>query len=235
MDKIFETLPLLGLYHQECKKFDDKELYEQQYRKFMRLVKVKLWYGTTTGSKENISQNKYILGIQCDYQNTLNGEKKKTEMHCGTLNSYDIITKELELNEGDYICKFYICFNDIIQYIKFVSKKEKILEVGNFDKSCSKTIKFNLDESPHMIKHFYGYYNEYGLRALGCIHLKRKNYYFLNLIDVFRYRHVLKTNSIEKKKWDDKKINKLGYFEKAFLKFCLLPDAQFFYVVQFCC
>ena len=241
MEKLFEIIPFLGYYHEQCKKFIDKDIFEPQFQNYIRLTKVKVWYGTVSpninlsnGNRENI-YGKFILGIQCDYHNSITGEKKQTEMHCGSLHSIDIITKDIELNEGDYICKFYICYNDIISYIKFITKKEIIFEIGNYNKDCEKTISFNNDESPHMIQSFHGYYNEYGLRALGCIHIKRKNYFFLNLIDVFRYRHKLKNNKEEKEKWNEDNITKLGYNEKAFIKLCLLPDSQFSIVIKYCC
>lgn len=236
MEKLFEIIPNLGYISEQFKKFVDKDIFEQQFQNYIKLSKVKFWYGSTSPDNdvENI-KGQYILGIQCDYHNPINGEKKQTELHCGNLKSSDIYTKELELNEGDYITKFYLCYNDIISYIKFVTKKEKILEVGKFNRECEKTISFNLDESPHMIQSFHGYFNEYGLRAIGCTHLKRRNYFFLNLIDVFRFRHLLKTNEKEKEKWTEEKIKALGFQEKAFIRLCLLPDSQFSCVIQFCC
>ena len=236
MENFFEIIPFLGFYHRDCKKFIDKEIFEPQYHKYIKLNKVKIWYGPCPeikDGKENIRGNN-ILGIQCEYSETITGKKKETEMHCGTLSSNNIITKELELVEGDYITKFYICYNDIISYIKFITKREKFLEIGQYDKNCEKTITFNSDKYPHMIQSFHGYFNDYGLRALGCIHLKRKNYFFLNLIDVFRYRHFIKHNEKEKEKWTEDQINNLKYEEKAFLKLCLLPDSQFSSVIKFC-
>jgi hypothetical protein len=238
MEKYFEVIPNLGFYHQRCTKFTDNSLFEE-HKNYIKLEKVKLWYGSVSqkikeDEKENIS-GRCILGIQCEYQNTISGEKKQTQMHCGSLTSNDISTSELELKEGDYISKFYICFNDVITYLKFITKKGKILEYGVFDKDCEKTISFNFDESVHMIHSFFGYYNEYGLRALGCNHLKRKNYFFFNLIDVFRYRYKLSQDQKEKDKWDEKAISQLGYYEKAFLKLCLLPKAVFFSVIKYCC
>ncbi len=237
MENLFEIIPYLGYYHEKCEKFVDKDLFESQYQNYIKLTKVKLWYGTCcrdSDYNENIF-GRAILGIQSDYVNPLNGEKKQTKMYCGKLTSNDIITKDLELNDGDYITKFYICYNDIITYIKFITKKEKILEIGNYDKDCAKTISFNNDETPHMIQSFHGRFNDYGLRALGCVHVKRKNYFFLNLIDVFRYRHLMKNNQKERDKWTEDKIKSLNTEEKAFINLCLLPDSQFYCVIKFCC
>ena len=46
MDKIFEITPFLGFYHEECKKFVDKNIFEVQFHNYIRLIKVKIWYGT---------------------------------------------------------------------------------------------------------------------------------------------------------------------------------------------
>ena len=80
-------------------------------------------------------------------------------MHCRALTSNEITTSE-ELKEGDYISKFYIYFNDVIIYLKFVTKKDKNIVLGVFDKDSQKTISFNSDESCHMHHSFFGYYNE---------------------------------------------------------------------------
>lgn len=237
MDNLFEIVPYLGYYHEKCEKFVDKSLFESQYQNYIKLSKVKLWYGTCCSDSdypENIS-GFAILGIQCEYKNPINGEKKQTKGYCGKLSSNDIKTKDLELIDGDYINKFYICYNDIITYIKFITKKGKILELGHYDKACEKTILFNQDDTPHMIQSFQGYFNDYGLRALGCIHVKRKSYLFLNLIDVLRYRYLMKNNQKERDKWTEDKIKLLNSQEKAFINLCLLPESQFYCVIKFCC
>ena len=235
LNNFFEISPFFGFYSLQCKKFFDKDIFDSKYQNHIRLIKVKIWYGTTAPTNtqnENIN-GKYILGIQCEYHNSINGEQKKTDLHCGSLNSNDIIIKELDLSHQDYITKFYICYNDIISYIKFITKKGQILEAGQFNKDLEKTISFNLDPYPHMIQFFHGYYNEYGLRALGCTHLQRKNYFFFKLFDVFRFRYFLKKNENEKEKWTEDKIKELNYECKTFIKLCLLPNAQFYCVIKY--
>lgn len=236
MEKLFENTPNYGYYHPQCTKFKDLNIFEQQFQNFMKLSKVKIWYGTikVDENDENIL-GKCVLGIQCEYHNPINGEKKESDMHCGSLKSNDIDIKTLELTEGDYIYQLYLCYNEVISYLKLETKRGKILEVGFYDKNCEKTIPFNFDKNSHMIHSFYGHFNKYGLRALGCVHLKRRNYFFLNLIDIFRFRHLLKVKSDEKEKWTEEKISKLNYEEKAFIRVCLLPDSQFSCVIKFCC
>ena len=109
------------------------------------------------------------------------------------------------------------------------------MEVGKYDKDCEKTILFNTDKVAHMIQSFHGYFNDYGLRSLGCVHLKRQNYFFLNLIDVFRYRYLIKNNQEERDKWTPEKIQALNDNQKAFINLCLLPDSRFYCVIKFCC
>lgn len=234
LNKIFEKSPFYGFYSLNYNKFIDKDIVEPKYQNHIRLVKVKIWYGTVSPKIESEKiYGKQILGIQCEYHNSINGNRIKTELHCGSLNSNDIIIKELDLSQ-EFISKFYICYNDIILYIKFITNKGNILEVGNYNKDCEKTIPFNIEKDMNMIHSFYGYYNEYGLRALGCIHLKRKNYFFYKLFDVFRFRNFLKHKNEEREKWTEDKIKQLEYQNEAFIRLCLLPDSQFYCIIQFC-
>ena len=79
MENFFEVIPFLGFYHQNCKKFVDKDIFELQYYKYIRLTKVKIWYGSSSFIKEgneNIS-GKNILGIQCEYNDLITGKKRK--------------------------------------------------------------------------------------------------------------------------------------------------------------
>ena len=243
MKDLFEIVPMLGYWDMNCKKFHDKELFDSHYHNFIVLSKIKLWYGTSFDNsqpaltnKSSKFQGKYILGIQCEYKNGITGEKKTTDMYCGTLNSNDIETGELELVDGDYIKKFYICYYDIISYIEFQTKKGKKLSFGEFDKNSAKTLQINNEEPAYMLQSFHGCYDEFGLRALGCSYMKRKNYYILNLFDVFRLRHKFKKEPNEKEKWSsEEEMKKLNIFEKAFLKVCLLPESLCFGVLQYCC
>ena len=86
-----------------------------------------------------------------------------------------------------------------------------------------------------MIHSFVGYYNTYGLRALGCKYILKKDFILINLMGILRLRHIFKINEKEKEKWEDpKELNKLSTEMKAIAKLCQLPDAQFASVMKFC-
>lgn len=234
--EVFEKTPYLGYYSQNFKKFIDEELFELIHRNYIKLKKVKLWYGKSDESLNDkfgkiIGEN--ILGIQCEYLNSITGEIKSTDMHCGKITGDNIITKVLDLSNNDYIKKFQICYNNIISYIRFETRFNQIFEVGKYNKNLSKTLKINSEAESYMLLSFYGYYNELGLRAIGCNYITKEKYIFLNFIDYFRYRHYLKKNDEEKEKWTDDKINALTYFEKLFIRICLLPSALFFNIIKY--
>lgn len=234
--EIFEKTPYLGYYSQNFTKFIDEELFDLIHRNFIKLKKVKLWYGTSEESMEKklgkiTGEN--ILGIQCEYLNSITGEIKSTNMNCGKITGDNIITKVLDLSNNDYITKFIICYNNIISYIKFETKFKQNFEVGAYNKDLSKTLKINSSNERYMLVSFYGYYNELGLRAIGCNYISKEKYIFLYFIDFFRYRHYLKKNYEEKEKWTDVKINALTYFEKLFINVCLLPTALFFNIIKY--
>lgn len=74
-----------------------------------------------------------------------------------------------------------------------------------------------------MIHSFFGYYNAYGLRALGCKYILKKDFILINLIGVLRLRHLFKENEKERKKWEDPdEIKNLPYEMQAVAMLCLL-------------
>ena len=236
INDIFEKTPFLGCYNRNCKKFVDETMFDLKYKNYIKLKKVKIWYGKSDSSKETIDdnvKNKNILGIQCEYLNSITGEIKSSEMHCGSITDEFIITNTLDLSNGDYIIKFIICYNNIISYIKLETKLNQILELGTFNKDLSKTLKLNSDKEAHILVSFYGYYNELGLRALGCNFVKRNNFVLFNCIDYFRYRLFLKDNSEEKEQWTEEKVHNLTYDEQVFIMICLLPNSLFFNIIKY--
>ena len=236
MKDAFEKTPFLGFYNRKCKKFIDYELFDKQYTKYIRLKKVKIWYGNSDKEYETNNERikgRNILGIQCEYINTMNGEKKMTEMNCGKITDANITTENLDLSNDDYITKFVICYTNIISYIKLQTKFNKKLELGIYNKNLSKTLKMNSDKDPHILISFYGYYDELGLRALGCNYVNRDNFIFFNFRDYFRYRLYLKKNEEEKEKWTEDKVKSLTFDEQLFVRICLLPDALLFNIIKY--
>ena len=129
-EEIFEYTPFLGFYDKTCKKFQDIELFDKAHINYIKLRKVKIWH------ERNI-----ILGIQCEYLNSISGKTKITDMYCGKISGENINTKVLDLTNNDYITKFIICYNKIITYIKFQTKFNQTFEIGKFNKDLSKTKK----------------------------------------------------------------------------------------------
>ena len=108
MKDVFEKTPILGFYNQKCKKFIDLDLFDIKNKKYIKLRKVKIWYGNSDCEYNLIDDTingKNILGIQCEYLNSLNGEIKSTEMNCGKISDPNISTEILDLSNNDYITK----------------------------------------------------------------------------------------------------------------------------------
>ena len=229
--------PFYGYYSPKYPNFFDYKLFENKEKRNIILKKIKIWYGTPS-VKENPEHIKGsgVLGIETEYHNIVNGKRIISESHCGKLDSNDIVIKNIELKDGDFITKFFLCFNEMITYIKFVTKRGDILEIGKYQKTLEKQANFNDEKYPHMILNFYGYYNDYGLRAIGCSHIERKKFIFLHLFGLFQLRHILKTDNKKKEFWsNEEEIKKLSPDMQTVVRLCLIPDSPFFGVIAFCC
>ncbi len=230
----YKSTPVYGYIPKEKIRFCDKDLFGDDLWKYVILKKIKLWYGTPKSGDDNLKY-KIIVGIQCVYQNTVSGIKTTTDQHCGDISADDIEIKEHELKENDYYTKFYIDMENAITHLKFVTKTGEILELGKEKDHTKRTVEFNDDKEPNMIHSFVGIYNSFGLRALGCKFILKKDFFLINLIGILRLRHLFKTNEKEKKKWENiEELNKLSFEMKAIAKLCLLPDATFTVVMRYC-
>ena len=230
----YQNTPCFGYIPKEKTRFCDKDLFSDDLWKYVILKKIKLWYGTPKSGDENLKE-KIILGIQCFYQDTVTGAKTTTEQHCGDLSSDDIETDEYELKENDYFTQFNIDFEFAITHLKFTTKSGEFLEFGKEKEDRKKTVEFNTDKEPHMIHSFVGIYNIYGLRALGCKHIYKKDFLLIHLMGILRLRHIFKIDEKERKKWEDPEtLNKLPLEMKAIAKLCALPDATFAVVMKYC-
>ena len=229
----YDNTPVYGFVPREKTRFCDKDLFGDDLWKYETLKKIKLWYGTPKSGDENL-KDKSVLGIQCVYQNIVSGVKSTTEQHCGDLNGDDIEIKELELKENDFFTKFNIDFENTITHLKFTTNNGEIIEVGKEKEETKKTVEFN-EIKDVMIHSFVGYYDTYGLRALGCKFILKKDFILINLLGVLRLRHIFKINEKEKQKWEDPtELSKLSNEMKAIAKLCGLPDAQFAFVMKYC-
>lgn len=234
LEKKYDYTPVYGFAPRDKTRFCDADLFGEELWKYVVLKKIKVWWGTPKKTDENI-KDKCPLGIQCTYQDVVSGVQKESEQHCGELSSNDIEVKELELKEGDYFSKFNIGFDLTINHLKFTTKKGEFIEFGEVKEEFEKTVLLNETKEPNMIQCFTGYYNSVGLRALGCSFISKKDFIFINLMGVLRFRHVIKINSDEREKWSKKQeIEKLPEDMQVIAKLCLLPDVQFASVMKFC-
>ena len=229
----FESTPSFGFIQNNYKRFNDAKLFDKNRWVFSRLQKIKIWYGTPIDSESYIT-TKSILGIQCEYLNLLNRKQITTEQHCGKLISDDIIVKELKLEKDDYFIEFSVCFDDIISYVKIATFQGKSLELGTCDENLLRKISLKKNENYHIISCFYGFIDDVGLRAVGYKHIGNAIFTVYKAVDIFRLRHIFKTNEDEKEKWkDNEKINQLNENVQVFVRLCLLPDTQFSNVIKF--
>jgi len=232
-DRYIST-PTYGYVPMNKIQFKDNDLFGPEMWKYQILSKVKLWYGTPKAGDENIKE-KIVLGIQCVYLDTISGKKTQTEQHCGDITKDDVETKELELKESDFFNKFYIDMDKAITHIKLMTKNGESIEIGEEKEDYKRVVELNLSDEMQLIQSFFGYYNVYGLRALGCKYISKKNFVLISLMGILRLRHIFKTNKEEKEKWEKpEELNKLNDRMRTVAKLCALPDKTFFEVIKFC-
>ena len=232
-ERSYEYTPSYGFIRKDYNRFNDKKLFKGKLYLFAILKKIKLWYGTPIQGDNNL-EKKVILGIECKYS-ILGGQKITAKSHCGKLGSDDIEVKELELKENDFFNKFYICSDDIITYIKLESYQGKKIELGEYDEKLNRKVVFNEEKNPHVIQSFYGFYDDYGLRALGFQHIPKIKMLVLNLIILLRLRHQVKNDMKKKEYWSNKKnLEQLDNGMKAIIKSVFLPDVPFSHIFKYC-
>ena len=231
--KYFISSPSYGFITKKFSRFNDLNLFKTKSYLFTKLNKIKIWYGPATVKGIN-KQPKVILGIEPNYR-FLGKNDEKPKRYLAKLSSNDIEVKELALkNNSDYFCKIYLCVEDIITYIKLVSKNGEVLEIGNFDEKTSKNISFNNDKNPHLIQTLHGFYDDAGLRALGVRHIQANKYFFINNMDILTLRYKVRHDNNFKKHWEKQEnLDKLNVRMKAIVKLIFLPDNQFGYVFKY--
>ncbi len=234
ISKRFKPTPCYGFIPRDNTMFRDADLFGTEMWKYQVLKKVILWYGSVKSGDDNL-KNKAVLGIQCVYVDTITGNTTTTEQHCGDVSKDDVEKKELELKENDFINKLYLDFDGGITHLKLLTHSGQSIEVGMENDETKKTIDINLEKTPQMVHTFFGYYNPYGLRALGFKYISKKDFILINLMGIFRLKHLFNINEAEKEKWkNEEELNKLDEKMKAITKLCLLPEQTFFCVLKFC-
>ena len=227
----FNNSPIYGFIPREKTRFSDKDIFGDDFWVYVILKKIKLWYGTP---KNGEGGRKIVLGIQCVYKDLTNGKETTTEEHCGYLGNDDVEENELDLKSNEYFNKFDIDFDDRITYLKFTTNTGKTIKFGERRKETKKYIELNHTNLPNMIHSFVGCFNEYGLLALGCKYLSRRDFLLINIIGILILRHHFNNNKNERKKWENPEIfNKLSYEMKAICKLCTLTDDIFISIMKY--
>ena len=230
----YRRTPIFGIITREGKKFNHCELFKDELWKYAVLKSIKVCWGTPIRNG-TIGKEKTLLRIQCRYKNIMTGEVKDSNQYNSGSLSNDADYQEIVLEQNDYFNQFHIGFDTFISYIKFTTKDKKKIEFGQPNKDV-KTIKLNNEKEPNMVQCFIGYYNDNKITALGCNYIRKKDYIFLHLMDIFRIRHIFKKNEEEKNKWVNS-INSVpkqyDIYTKTIVKLCSLPDAQFYTIIKY--
>ena len=233
INKRIKSSSIIGFISVERKSFKDYELFSSKKDAFYTISKLKLWLGTPREFNSKI-KGKKILGIQCEYTDIFTGDKIISDSHCGELTNEDTKLYELKLENNDYIKKFYLNFDYYITYLKILTKKGKYIELGEFNEEYNKYIEINFESKPHMINCFFGYYNKYGLCALGFQYLSRTNFILFSMLEIFKLRHILKTNEAERKRWENpENLKKISLKMQAIVKLCNLENILFNRIIQY--
>ena len=230
----YNTTPIYGIIAKKHMRFDDCDLFKADLWVYGILKSISVWWGTPSKSGRG-GKCRTLLGIQCRYKNMMTGEEIESQKHCGPIDSSDIFVKIIELKPGDFFNQFHIGFDNNISFIKFCTKNGEKIEFGEPIKDDLKQVPLNFDKEPNMLQCFVGYFDGCQITALGCKYISKKNYIFINIMNILRLRHFFKVNEKEKNKWSDTKLlNSCSLIVKTLAKVCLLPDSLFFCIIKYC-
>lgn len=204
---------------------ETKELFQEHLISSTTVKSIKIWFGTPPGK-----DFKAILAIQVKYINYITGKKEETRIQGAKIEGVDVEVKELEVNEGDYLSKFNIGFEDYINHIKFTTKKEKSIEFGNIIEANERQSVKDINDGNNIILNIRGFFSSNGVRALGCDYMSFNNFCFIRLVDIFRLKSKIEKEGAEKYTKD---MSKLNDAMKCVLKLCLLPKNQFFCIIKY--
>ena len=118
--------------------------------------------------------------------------------------------------------------------MKILTKKGKYIELGEFNEEYIKYIDINFESKPHMINCFFGCYNVYGLSAIGFRYLSRSHFILFSMLEIFKLKHILKSNEAERKKWENpENLKKISLKMQAIVKLCNLENILFNRIIQY--
>ena len=209
-----DTKPILG-----------KELYPDFLHPFTTVKTLKIWYGTT--GKSDI---RTLLGIKVEYINYITCERKETNYQGAPIEGIDVKVKELDIEEGDYLSKFNIGFDDYITHIKFKTKKRNCIEYGIITDNEKQSVN-EINEENNIILNIKGYYNKNGIQSIGFEYINYRDFYFIRWINILRLRHKFKDENSRNKM--EKEYPKLNDGMKCIYKTCSLSDEFFYKILRY--
>jgi len=215
----------------ELKDLSNFNLIEEKYKIYTTINYIKLWYGNPPGNQSV----KSLLGLNVIYVNHYNGERKEIKYQGAPLEGLNFETKELTVNNDDFISKMNLGFdgNGYITHLKFTTIKGEIIEFGEEGPNDLKSVEeMNLEKN--IILEIRGYISPQGIRCLGVSYINYKYFVFSRLINIFRMKFLLNTVPEHKKKFNEPEvINKLDENKKCFLNVCKMPSATFVKVIKY--
>ena len=214
--------PMPGVTEDGDKQWDDCDEFKKNDIFKSKILNIKLYY-----------EKNYIIGISFTYKNLITRKIKVVE-HLGE----DIINgitkiKELNLDENEYISKFYANYDDKIENfltIGFGTNKNRQILVGERDDS---DVYFNSQDDKNIIVGSFGFLQR-RIKAIGCLYYKKSILLKYNLFKFLELRNKIKKNEEFKNKMD-KDIENLDIVYKYIWKTVNLPNTPFASVLGFCC
>ena len=115
-----------------------------------------------------------------------------------------------------------------------ITKNGKFIELGENKRNLPQIIDINNSAQPQMVSSFYTIYTNYELSGLGFYYLSRKYFILINMLDIFRLKHIFNIDEEERKKWENPdEIKKLSLEMQAIVKLCNLENNLFNRIIQY--
>lgn len=201
---------LIGVIDSDSKMFDDNEaLGEGQLIKY-KIIKIKIYIGYLEGKK-------VISGIESIFKNLINGEEKNI-VKKSELKPEEI--KELTIKKNDFLSQIELQFDENISifFLRFITHKNHQISFGEFNEKIPLN---HSNKENEIISGIFGSFNK-KLDAIGCICIKRKDYFIYFIFGYLALRHKAK-NLEFKNKWD-KEFKKLDISYQFIWKVANIPD-----------
>ena len=200
----------------DCDEFTKNDIFKS------KILNIKLYY-----------ENDYIIGISFTYKNLITRKIKVIEHLGKEIDNEKTKIKELNLDENEYISKFYANYNDKIENfltIGFGTNKNRQILVGEGGDS---DVYFNSQDDKNIIIGSFGFLQK-KIKAIGCLYYKKSIILKYDLFKFLELRNKIKKNEEFKNKMD-KDIGNLDIIYKYIWKTVNLPNTPFAVVLGFCC